>query len=239
MDETGRRENKGGNHMFKSAHDEAYKDGEIIIEEGNAGDWIYVILSGSVAISKKIGGKTYDLGLLGQDDVFGEFAYFGDVERTATARAVGGATVSIVDRGVLDLEFHCLSDELRAIVVNMVKKSIDLIDKISEIALKNESRIVKTLSLTYKDRESFNRAYNGTGVLYIRTAKPLKKGEKILVKLQLPGIPNPLKINSEVAWARKQAEDPNNRPSGMGVRFFEMSKKDDFILKQFLKDMRR
>jgi Tfp pilus assembly protein PilZ len=93
---------------------------------------------------------------------------------------------------------------------------------------------VKTLSLTYKDHESFNRAYNGTGVLYIGTAKLLKKGEKILVKLQLPGIPNPLKINSEVAWTRKQAEDPNNRPSGMGVRFYEMNKKDDFILKQFL-----
>jgi CRP-like cAMP-binding protein len=123
MDETSRRENKKGNHMFKSGHDETYKDGEIIFKEGNAGDWIYVILSGSVAISKKIGGKTYDLGLLGRDDVFGEFAYFGNVERTATARAVGRTTVSIVDRGVLDLEFHGLSDEFRAIVVNMVKKN--------------------------------------------------------------------------------------------------------------------
>ena len=225
--------------MFRLGPDETYQDGEIIIKEGNSGDWIYVILSGSVAISKKIGGKTYDLGLLGKDDVFGEFSYFGDVERTATARAVGEATVGIIDRGVLDLEFNGLSDELRAIIVNMVKKSIDLIDKISEIALQKESRIVKTLSLAYKDRESFIRAYNGTGVLYIKTAKPLKKGEKFLVKLQLPGIPNPLKINSEVAWARKQEEDPNNRPSGMGVKFCEMNKRDDLLLKQFLKDVMR
>ena len=225
--------------MFRLGPDETYQDGEIIIKEGNSGDWIYVILSGSVAISKKIGGKTYDLGLLGKDDVFGEFSYFGNVERTATARAVGEATVGIIDRGVLDLEFNGLSDELRAIIVNMVKKSIDLIDKISEIALQKESRIVKTLSLAYKDRESFIRAYNGTGVLYIKTAKPLKKGEKFLVKLQLPGIPNPLKINSEVAWARKQEEDPNNRPSGMGVKFCEMNKRDDLLLKQFLKDVMR
>ncbi|MBL7176832.1 MAG: cyclic nucleotide-binding domain-containing protein [Desulfobacteraceae bacterium] len=225
--------------MFRLGPDETYQDGEIIIKEGNSGDWIYVILSGSVAISKKIGGKTYDLGLLGKDDVFGEFSYFGNVERTATARAVGEATVAIIDRGVLDLEFNGLSDELRAIIVNMVKKSIDLIDKISEIALQKESRIVKTLSLAYKDRESFIRAYNGTGVLYIKTAKPLKKGEKFLVKLQLPGIPNPLKINSEVAWARKQEEDPNNRPSGMGVKFCEMNKRDDLLLKQFLKDVMR
>ena len=124
-------------------------------------------------------------------------------------------------------------------MVNMAKRYKYLLDKISEIALQKESRIVKTLSLTYKDRESFIRAYNGTGVLYIRTAKPLKKGEKFLVKLQLPGTPNPLKINSEVAWARKQAEDPNNRPSGMGVKFCEMNKRDDFILKQFLKDVMR
>ncbi len=225
--------------MFRLGPDETYQDGEIIIKEGNSGDWIYFILSGSVAISKKIGSKIYDLGLLGHDDVFGEFSYFGDVERTATARAVGETTVGIIDRGVLDLEFHGLSDEFRAIIVNMVKRSIDQIDKISEIALQKESRIVKTLSLTYKDRESFIRAYNGTGVLYIKTAKPLKNGEKFLVKLQLPGIPNPLIINSEVAWARKQAEDPNNRPSGMGVKFCEMNKRDDFLLKQFLKDIVR
>lgn len=223
--------------MFQLAHDERYKDGEIIFKEGNAGDWIYIVLSGSVAISKKIGAKTYDLGLLGPDDMFGEFSYFGDVERTATARAVGETAVGIVDRKVIDLEFHGLSNDFRAIIVNMVKKSIDLIDKISEIALQNESRVGKTLSLTYKDRESFIRAYNGTGVLYIRTEKPLNKGERILIKLQLPGISNPLKIRSEVAWARKQAEDPNNHPSGMGVKFYEMNKQDDFLLKQFLKNI--
>jgi len=48
--------------MFKAGHEEIYKDGDIIFKEGNAGDWIYVILYGSVAISKNIGGKTYDLG---------------------------------------------------------------------------------------------------------------------------------------------------------------------------------
>jgi CRP-like cAMP-binding protein len=225
--------------MFKLGPDETFNDGEIIFKEGSGGDWVYLILSGSVAISKKIGGKTYDLGLLGRDDVFGEFAYFGDVERTATARAVGRTTVSIINRADLDIEFNGLSDEFRAIVVNMVKKSIDLIDKISEIALQLENRATKTLSLTYKDRDSFIRAYNGTGVLYIRTEKPLTKGEKILIKLQLPGIQKPFKINSEVAWARKQEEDPNNRPSGMGVKFCGLTEKDDFVLKRFLEDAAR
>jgi len=39
--------------MFQTAIEEKYTDGQIIFKEGSSGDWIYVIESGAVEISKK------------------------------------------------------------------------------------------------------------------------------------------------------------------------------------------
>jgi len=44
--------------MYHIASEETYKDGQVILEEGSSGDWVYVVLSGSVEISKTIGEGT-------------------------------------------------------------------------------------------------------------------------------------------------------------------------------------
>ena len=62
-----------------------------------------------------------------------------------------------------------------------------------------------------------------------------EEGEELLLKLQLPGISKPLMIKSEVVWGRKRAEDSDMRPSGMGLKFCEMTKRDKLILRQYLK----
>ena len=73
--------------MFNIVSEETYGDDQIIFKEGSSGDWVYVILSGSVEVSKTIGGKKFIMGLLRPDEVFGELAFFGRIKRTATARA--------------------------------------------------------------------------------------------------------------------------------------------------------
>ncbi|MBW1667663.1 MAG: cyclic nucleotide-binding domain-containing protein, partial [Deltaproteobacteria bacterium] len=45
--------------MFTLASEETYEDGQVIIKEGSAGDWVYVILSGAVEISRTIGGRRF------------------------------------------------------------------------------------------------------------------------------------------------------------------------------------
>ena len=39
--------------MFDIASKETYEDGQVILEEGSTGNWMYVVLSGKVEISKK------------------------------------------------------------------------------------------------------------------------------------------------------------------------------------------
>jgi uncharacterized protein (TIGR02266 family) len=222
--------------MYPIASEEIYEDGQIILKEGSSGDWVYVVLSGSVEISKTIGERKFIISVLEPGEVFGELGYLGDIKRTATAQAIGETTVGIIDRAFLDKEFNRLSGYFRAILVAVVKRFRDLIGRASEFYTRKETRVQKTLSLAFKDHQSFIKAYTGNiseGGLFIRTERPLKEGEQFLLKLQLPGLSEPMEVNCEVVWVREQS-DTEKRPSGMGVKFCKMTKQDNQILSQYV-----
>ncbi len=84
------------------AIEETYQDGQIVFKEGSSGDWIYMIVSGSVEISKQVGDETKIIEVLGPGEVFGELVFIGGFKRTATAKAVGMTTVGIIDRDFLE-----------------------------------------------------------------------------------------------------------------------------------------
>jgi CRP-like cAMP-binding protein len=108
--------------MFDIASKEVYEDGQIILEEGSTGNWMYVVLSGKVEISKIIGGKKIVLQMLETEEVFGELVFLGDTNRTATAQAVGETTVGIVEHEFLTEELNKLSPKFRYILIGIVKK---------------------------------------------------------------------------------------------------------------------
>ncbi len=225
--------------MYQIASEETYKDGQVILEEGSSGDWIYVVLSGSVEISKTIGGKKSIITVLEPDEVFGELGYLGAMKRSATARAIGETTVGVIDRTFLDQEFNNLSAPFRSILVAVVKRFRNLIDRACEFSSRKETRVQKTLSLMFKDRKSFIKAYTGNisrGGLFIMTERPLKEGEQFLLKLQVPDLPEPIKVNCEVSWVREQS-DIEKRPPGMGVKFSKMTKRDNQILNQYFQTL--
>ena len=222
--------------MYPIASEETYEDGQTILKEGSSGDWVYVVLSGSVEISKTIGGRKFIISVLEPDEVFGELGYLGNIKRTATAQAIGETTVGVIDRAFLDKEFNRLSGYFRVILVAVVKRFRDLMGRASEFYTRKETRVQKTLSLAFKDHQSFIKAYTDNiseGGLFIRTERPLKEGEQFLLKLQLPGLSEPMEVNCEVVWVREQS-DTEKRPSGMGVKFCKMTKQDNQILSQYV-----
>jgi CRP/FNR family transcriptional regulator, cyclic AMP receptor protein len=75
-----------------------YKDGEVIFKEGDIGDVMYAIQSGTVKISKLSGGKEQTFVTLGGGDLFGEMALFDRKPRSATATALGEARVLSIDK---------------------------------------------------------------------------------------------------------------------------------------------
>jgi CRP/FNR family transcriptional regulator, cyclic AMP receptor protein len=94
--------------MFQVAAYENYRDGAVIFKDGSHGDWIYVVEEGAVEISKIIGERKIVIEVLQPEDLFGELAYIGKMERTATATAVGETVVGLLDRDYFDREFNKL-----------------------------------------------------------------------------------------------------------------------------------
>ena len=225
--------------MFIIASEKTYQDGEVVFKEGTQGDWIYLVISGAVEISKTMGGKKVIFGVLKKDDVFGELSFFSGVKRTTTAIAMGNTTLGIIDRDSLDHEFNRLPKDFRAIVRNMALRYEDLINKIPEFSSVRDDRILKTLSLTFRDPQAFKRAYAADLTkegLFIKTKKPFEKGEKFILNLQLPNLDDPIKIRSEVLWTRIQSEDPAERPSGMHIRFCESDENVEQTVRDYIQN---
>ncbi len=224
--------------MFNIASEDVYQDGQVIIREGSTGDWVYVVLSGTVEISKTVEGKKFVIELLQTGEIFGELGFLGNVKRTATARAIGETTVGVIDRAFLDQEYNKLYSDFRAILAAVVDRFRKMTDRASEFSSPREIRILEALSVTYRDKRSFLDAYKGnlsSGGMFIRTENPRKQGEHFLLKLHLPDLPDSVKIKCEVVWARKKGEKKPDSPPGMEVRFIDMTKKNHQILKEYLK----
>ena len=222
---------------YITTSEQTFHDGQKIIEEGTSGDWVYVVISGSVEVSKTISGKKYILSILEPGEVFGEIALIGAIKRTATIRAIGETTLGIVDRSILDSEFNQLSSEYRALLVALTQRFVKTMERTREIYTRREERIKKKLSLKFKDQHSFISAYTGnisSGGLFIRTKNPLNMGEKFFIELQLPELEEVLKAKCEVAWARRETGDSEEKPIGMGVKFCEITEKNVQIMRNYI-----
>lgn len=108
--------------MFQTAIEEKYKDGDIIFEEGSSGDWIYVVESGAVEISKIMHGEKEVLLELGPGEIIGELGFITKMPRTATARAVGDTTVGIIDPISFEQEFNRLSPDFQAVLISLATR---------------------------------------------------------------------------------------------------------------------
>ncbi len=77
--------NLGGGSGASHAH---YEPGETVFNEGDAGDSLFMILSGRVEVLKRVGAESRVVRMLGQGEYFGEMALLGRYPRSATTRAL-------------------------------------------------------------------------------------------------------------------------------------------------------
>jgi len=76
-----------------------YRDGEVIVRQGEAGDCMFVIQAGEVEGFREDGKqREVRLAVLREKDFFGEMALFDREVRSATVRALAEARVLTVDR---------------------------------------------------------------------------------------------------------------------------------------------
>ena len=63
------------------------KKNEIVFEQGDYGDALYLIVEGRVAVIQSSGGKQKTLAIMGENECFGEMAILTDEQRSATIQA--------------------------------------------------------------------------------------------------------------------------------------------------------
>ena len=75
-----------------------YHNGDLIVREGDAGDSMYVIQSGTVEIFQTRNGVDVHLNYLKEGDFFGEMAIFEKERRSASVRAVNDTRILTIDK---------------------------------------------------------------------------------------------------------------------------------------------
>lgn len=224
--------------MLNIAGEETYHHGEIVFKEGSSGDWVYVVQSGSVEISKTVENKKFVIEVLEKGDIFGEVGFIGGMGRIATAQAVGETKLGVIDKDFLTSEFNKLSDDFRLVLVAVAQRVKKMTDRASEYTERREPRVSRVLPVMFKYGDKFIKGYLGnmsTWGLFVRTDNPLNPGHRFSLKLDLPGIKETIKLKCEVVWTRAQAEGPH-RPPGMGIKFRDIDMKDYRTLKLYIKE---
>ena len=91
-------------------HERHYLAGEIVFDEGEEGQAVYVVLSGQVLICRQADPEGGRLAELGPGLVFGELALLDDAPRAAQARAAEDCVLASLSRGDFEslLETHAV-----------------------------------------------------------------------------------------------------------------------------------
>jgi NADH:ubiquinone reductase (H+-translocating) len=97
--------NLGGGRGATQAH---YEPGEIVFEEGDTGDSLFMILAGRVEVLKRFGSEPEIIGTLGPGQYFGEMALLGRRPRSASARAQTPLDLLVLPAS----DFSALADSL-------------------------------------------------------------------------------------------------------------------------------
>ena len=92
---------------IRRQHDiQNFKDGEIIVREGDQANDMFVIRSGNVEIFKTVGGHDVRLAVLDRGSFFGEMSVLEGQPRSATARAMGDTSLLVLRAGSLLLQIR-------------------------------------------------------------------------------------------------------------------------------------
>ena len=137
--------------LLKLSQREAFQDGEIIFKENTRGDKMYIVMSGSVRISKYQGkdkeGKPQEevLAVLGSGACFGEMGIIDQSPRSARATVEGGEALILSIRETLLKESNLLLAYklYKNFSVMLAQRLRDTNEKLSDASSEDRSASVK------------------------------------------------------------------------------------------------
>ncbi len=115
-----------GNMADQSGERKTIKAGDMVFEEGEEGDFAYLIVAGQVEIFRKSGNNERVLATLGRGEIIGEMALIDNQPRVASARALEDSEFSLISENSLHQRLERLEESDR-----VLRRLIDvLVDRI-------------------------------------------------------------------------------------------------------------
>ena len=130
-----------------------YSDGDTIVTEGIMSNNAYVIIKGQVRVSQKVDKKIVTIGTLKEGEVFGEMGLIAETVRSANVSAVGDVTVGVIEKDFFDSAMDELSDDMKPIILALVKRLSNTTHLLTRIGLELESTKSKINAYTLKQQE--------------------------------------------------------------------------------------
>jgi len=108
--------------------EEEYHEGDQIVKEGGHGKWVWVIMEGTVNVTKEISGKPVTIARLGEGSFIGTFTSFLFKEniRSATVTAEGEVKLGLLDNERLATEYAGLTHGLKTVLLSLDHRLRDI-----------------------------------------------------------------------------------------------------------------
>ncbi len=123
------------------SHEEEYEKGHTIIKEGTQGDWVYLILEGTVKVKKMTAKGLVTVDTLMEGEIFGEMVLWqlGKVSRTASVIAETNVKVALLDTQLLLKEYESISPRLKTLFESLMHRLAITTQKAVKLATDSQS----------------------------------------------------------------------------------------------------
>lgn len=115
-----------------------FPDGEVIIEEGSMGSWVYVILEGKAKVKKRTSRGMVKIDTLREGEVFGEMVFLQGGKGTRSASVIaaeGPVRVGLLDTEKLTSDYEVVAPELKTLIQSLMNKFRNTTHKICSIVV--------------------------------------------------------------------------------------------------------
>lgn len=126
--------------LIERSRFQRYSNGEVVIRQGDAGDELFIVDRGQVAISRSAGnGDDVELARLGPGEFFGEMSLTTGERRTATVRTQSECELLVVDKAALH---------------EVLERSPELAQTISEIVALRQVALEESAALSERHTDA-------------------------------------------------------------------------------------
>lgn len=130
-----------------------YADKQVIFEEGDEGDDMYVVVSGAVRIYRRRDGRSIEYGTIKPGEFFGEMALFEENARSASAQAKGPTELKVIDAEAF---ISGVKDPLVWDVIKKLSQRIrDIDDRVEALSVQDQVRKEHVSNLLAHHRKTY------------------------------------------------------------------------------------